>query len=268
MANGLYERTFVITPHHKAKAPRKMSSPETPTYDGEKARRTGRAIGGGILATIGVAIALGGGAILAVGGGDNTFSSGTHDVSSRTSALVTTAADLDGVDDLSDVIGQPRVHISAQTANPDKAVFVGVAPKAQVDRYLEGVSIDRVTDVNAWPWSLSKHVVEGSRTPVPPARKSFWVAKSMGSTASIDWKVSDGKYRVVVMNADGSRGVSTDSSVGVKIPYLATIAIVMLVLGLLLVAAALALIIPAMRGGGSGARPTPPQPAPQAYAIG
>ena len=244
-----------------------MSSPETPTYDGEKARRTGRAIGGGILATIGVAIALGGGAILAVGGGDNTISSGTHNVSSTTSALVTTAADLDGVDEVSNVIGEPRVRVSAQTANPDKAVFVGVARKADVDRYLKGVSIDRVTDIDAWPWSLSKHAIEGSRTPVPPARKSFWVAKSMGSTASIDWKVRDGKYRVVVMNADGSRGVSTDSSVGVKIPYLATIAIVLLALGLLLVAAALVLIIPAMRSG-SGSAPTTPRPAPQAYAVG
>ena len=244
-----------------------MSSSETPTYDGEKARRTGRAIGGGILATIGVAIALGGGALLAVGGGDDTISSGTHNVSSSTSALVSTAADLDGVDDVSDVIGQPRVHISAQTTNPDKAVFVGVAPKAQVDRYLAGVSIDRVTDIDAWPWSLSKHTIEGSRTPVPPARKSFWVAKSMGSTASIDWKVRDGKYRVVVMNADGSRGVSTDSKLGVKVPYLVTIAISMLIAGLVMLAGALALIIPAMRGG-SGSRPTPAQPTPQAYAIG
>ena len=244
-----------------------MSTTETPTYDGEQARRTGRIIGGSVIATVGAVIALAGGGVLALGGSDGTLDSGTHDLSSSTSALVSESADLDGVDDVSDVVGQPRLRISAETANPDKAVFVGVGPKDEVDRYLAGVSIDRVTDFDGSPWSsLEKHRVDGTKTAVPPARKSFWVAKSMGSTASIDWKVRDGEYRAVVMNADGSRVVATDTKFEVEIPYLGTIALVTLIAGLVMLAGGVALIVPSMRGGGSA--PTRQQPQTQTYAIG
>ena len=235
MAKALRERNFDITTNHHPKPPterpHEMPTTETPTYDGQKARRTGRAIGGGILATAGAVLALGGGGVLAIAGSDGTLSSGKHDVSSSTSALVSSAADVNGLNEVTDVIGQPRVRISAETGHADKAVFVGVGPKDQVDRYLAGASIDRVTDFETVPWSLEKHRVEGTKTPVPPARQSFWVTKSTGSTASIDWKVRDGDYRVVVMNADGSRGVATDSRFEVEIPHLATIALIGLIAG-------------------------------------
>ena len=43
---------------------------QTPTYDQAKAARTGRVIGGGIIATVGAVIALGAGGVLALGGSD------------------------------------------------------------------------------------------------------------------------------------------------------------------------------------------------------
>jgi hypothetical protein len=230
------------------------------------AGRTGLAIGGGILATFGTVLALGGGGILAIGGSDGTFSSGHRDVSSGTSALVSEVAKINGIADVTDVLGQPRVRISADSVRSDKNVFVGVGPKAQVDRYLAGAPIDKVKDFEVDPWSLDKTAREGTTKPKPPATQSFWVAKSAGSTAAIDWKVRDGNYRVVVMNADGSRGVETQSRFEVEVPHLSTVALALLIVGLITVGGGIAMMVPALRGGGSAKPQTPSAPA--TYAVG
>src|SRR3954470_4649239 len=119
---------------------------QTPAYDPARASRTGRVIGGGILATIGAVVALGAGAILALGGSDGTFSSGHRDVSTKTSALVSEPAKINGTASVTDALGHPRVRISADSARSDRNVFVGIGPKAQVDRYLAGAPIDTVKD--------------------------------------------------------------------------------------------------------------------------
>ena len=228
--------------------------------------RTGLMIGGGILATVGSVLALGGGGILAIGGSDGTFSSGHRDLSTKTSALVSGVAKINNTADVTDVLGQPRVRVAADSVRSDKNVFVGVGPKAQVDRYLAGASIDEVNDFDIAPWTLDKTVREGTAKPRPPATQSFWVAKSSGSSAAIDWKVRDGDYRVVVMNADGSRGVATQSQLEIEVPHLSTIAIAMLIVGLVTVGGGIALMVPALRGGGS-AKPQAPAPT-QTYAVG
>ena len=230
------------------------------------AGRTGLMIGGGILATFGSVLALGGGGILAIGGSDGKFSSGHRDVSTPTSALVSEVAKINGTAEVADVLGHPKVKIAADSVRGDKNVFVGVGPKAQVDRYLAGASIDKVNDFEVDPWSLDKTRREGTTKPKPPSTQSFWVAKSSGSSAAIDWKVRDGNYRVVVMNADGSRGVATQSQFEVEVPHLSTIALVMLIVGLVTVGGGIAMMVPALRGGGS-AKPQAPG-ATQTYAVG
>src|SRR4051795_1579883 len=243
-----------------------MTTTQPPSYDSSSATRTGRMIGGGVLATVGAVLALGGGGILALGGSDGEFSSGHRDVSTSTSALVSKVASINGTADATEVLGQPRIKIAADSMNSDRNVFVGVGRKADVDRYLAGAQIDRVTDFEVDPWSLDKTRVEGTSKPKPPATQSFWVAKSSGSSAAIDWKVRDGNYRVVVMNADGSRGVETESEISVQVPHLADAAIALLVVGLLVVGGG----IPLMRLP-SRNRPTSMPPAPgatQTYAVG
>jgi hypothetical protein len=216
--------------------------------------RTGAIIGGAILATVGSVFALGGGGILALGGSDGTFKTGHNDVSSPTSALVSEVATIDGTHDVTDALGQPRVRINADAVKSGEGVFVGVGRKADVDRYLAGAQVDRVSDFETDPFTLDKTRVTGTAKPKPPATQSFWVAKSSGSTAKLDWKVRDGDYRVVVMNADASRGVATQSSFEVEIPHLGTIAIVMLIVGLTSLAGGIALMVPNFRsGGGQGA---------------
>jgi hypothetical protein len=221
--------------------------------------KTGALIGGGILATVGSVLALGGGGILALGGSDGTFRTGHNDVSTSTSALVSEVAKIDGTREVTDALGKPSVRINAEAANGNgKGVFVGVGRKADVDRYLAGAQIDRVTDFDTDPFVLDKTRVNGTAMPKPPATQSFWVARSSGSTANLDWKVRDGDYRVVVMNADGSRGVATQSSFEVEIPHLGSIATVMLILGLVVIGGGIALMVPSLRSGGGKGAPVQP----------
>ena len=239
--------------------------PPTPRPADRSGVRTGMVVGGSILATVGTVLALGGGGILAVGGTDGKFSSGHHDVSTPTRALVSEVATINGTHDFTDALGQPRIRVNANAVNADHPVFVGVGRKADVDRYLAGAEIDRVTDFDVDPFTLDKTRMSGDAKPKPPATQSFWVTESTGTKAKLDWKVRDGNYRVVVMNADGSRGVATQSEFEIEIPHLETVAIVALVLGLVTLLGGVALIVPSV-GGRSYGSAAPP--AASQYAIG
>jgi hypothetical protein len=211
-----------------------MSTIETaqlPAPAAPNASRTGAVIGGSILATVGAVMAFGGGAVLAVTGTDNTYESGHHDVSSSTTALVSDVANIQGTNEVFKTIGHPRVKISSDAVQNGQPVFVGVAHKADVDRYLAGAEIDKVTDIDT-DLTLDKQLRPGTVKPKPPTTQSFWVEKSSGNTASIDWKIKDGNYRIVVMNADGTKGVATQTKAGVSFPHLATISLITLLIGL------------------------------------
>ena len=61
----------------------------------------------------------------------------------------------------------------------------------------------------------------GDAKPSAPAKQTFWAAKASGSgRQTMIWPVAKGDWAVVVMNADGTRGVHTDVSVGAKVPFL------------------------------------------------
>jgi hypothetical protein len=205
------------------------------------------AIGAGGLALFGVVAAIAGILTFAFLGSDGTVTTGKHDVSTPTHALVSDVAEIDGLDTANDVIGNTQVRLTADGTG-GKGVFVGVARKADVDRYLAGTQIDRVTDVTLDPFRLDRKRIEGSATPAPPARQSFWVASATGTDkASLKWKVHDGDYRFVVMNADGSRHVAADGNVGVKVPHLPGIAAATGIGGLLMAAMGIFVLVVVLR---------------------
>jgi hypothetical protein len=203
-------------------------------------RRRSRAVPvtiGAALATVGSVFALAGGGLLAAAGDDGTIGSGTHEVSTPTAALVTDTVDFDGVSDLASVVEDPEIGVRAEAIDGGPAKFVGIGPREDVDRYLAGVEVDRVQDIEVVPFKLDKQRREGSRTPAPPVTQSFWLAQSSGTSADVDWKVRDGNYKVVVMNADGSRGVTADGHFEAGAPYLSSLALSSLLAGLLLLGA-------------------------------
>jgi hypothetical protein len=121
-------------------------------------------------------------------------------------------------------------------------VFIGIAREGDLDRYLVQTAHEEITDVHGPSFSYDSVRRGGTAAPGVPAAASFWAASTSGrGTQALTWKPGEGRWAVVVMNADGSRGVTADVSVGAKTDAVLPIGIVLLSLGVvgLVVAAGL-----------------------------
>jgi hypothetical protein len=195
-------------------------------------------IAGALLALAGVAVAAVGGILLGLFGGDGTVASGSHPLSTSRAALVSDVADIDDISSVADIVGDPRIRITAHSADAEEPLFVGIGRAAQVDRYLASVPKDVVTDFELDPFELTRKPRSGSRQPAPPADQDIWVASGTGTdSATLRWKVRDGDYRLVLMNADGSRGVDAKGDVALTASHVPTIAWSMIGGGVLLLLA-------------------------------
>jgi hypothetical protein len=169
--------------------------------------------------------------------------------------------DLDGAGWIMDRddLGNVRLAVESRAGEP---VFVGIARTSDVSDYLSGTSYTSVTDVDYSPFHASyrDHDHSGDRRPALPADQSFWAASAHGSgKQTVAWDLEDGDWSIVVMNADGSRGIDTDISAGAKIPYMATLGWVSLGGALVLLITAGTLLYLGLR--------TPRPPAPQRVAL-
>jgi Domain of unknown function (DUF4389) len=119
-----------------------------------------------------------------------------------------------------DLLGTVKLRVSST-----RPVFIGIGPERAVNSYLSGVSQARGNSLTA-P-SSEFRTSPGGAPSTPPAAQSFWGASSTGSgQQTLSWKPQPGNWRIVVMNADGSAGVSSDVSIGARIPHLLALAIV------------------------------------------
>ena len=191
------------------------------------------AVGAVIIAT-GLLTAASGGALLGLFGGGNAVSSGDHPFSTSTTALVTDLGHIDGLNGFDIVTGSPTLHINAESIG-ENGVFVGVGPTDEVDRYLDGASTETVTDLDLSPFHIDTVRSDGASTVEPPAAQNFWVASSESTNeAELTWKLEDGRYEIVVMNADGTAGVLTSGSIGASLPNSTPIWLFVLSLGILI----------------------------------
>jgi hypothetical protein len=226
--------TETITIPAAAAVPRRVRSPAA-------------AWAGGLVALLGTVLVVAAGAILVAFGEDSTLSSDPHSLSTSTAALVSGTASIDDTADIASALGSPRIRIAAES-DGDRGVFVGIGRAADVDRYLAGAPVAEVTDLKLAPFRLERSVRRGTAVPVAPAGQDFWLARSSGdSRAGIDWKVRDGDYRAVIMNADGSRDVATHGTFGVKVPHVSPIALGLLIAGIVMAAAGLTAFVTGVR---------------------
>jgi len=207
---------------------------------------------GGVLLVIGVLAAIAGGALMALFGSNNTLSSGVHNVSTPTRALVSPADSIQGATGAQTVVGNVRLRISATPTGAGHNLFLGIGPVNAVDRYLNGVSYDVATDVSVSPFHLTLARHGGTAIPPPPGSQSFWVAKASGNHPTLTWIVTSGSYRVVVMNTNAAAPVAFAGGLDLTIPHLFAIGIGLLIGGIVLILIAIALIVL-----GARARPAP-----------
>lgn len=172
----------------------------------------------------------------------------------RTQAYALTHEGLEiGVSDTPDWVVDRLGTIRVQASSSD-AVFVGVGPTDEVRRYLDGVAYDELTELDFRPFRQTTRAFSGGAPAAPPGEQSFWVASAAGtSTNSFSWKVAEGSWSLVLMNADGSRGVTADIELGAKVGWLLRVGLLLVGVGGLIGLASGAMIFFGVRAAGAGA---------------
>jgi hypothetical protein len=127
------------------------------------------------------------------------------------------------------VLGKVRV-----TSDSERPVFIGIARAADVSGYLGNVK-RAIVSGNYEPRDATE---SGTGAPAtPPSEQRFWAASTSGSGQhTLTWKLRDGHWVAVVMNADGSRDVAAHLRIGGEFPGLGWIGLGVLLAGLLLLA--------------------------------
>jgi hypothetical protein len=236
-----------ILPPAPAPLPSPQEAPPVPS-SGWTGGRVVSLVLGSLLVMVAVGLGVPGVTLLAASSGarDNGgfLMSGSQSLTTSTYALSSTniALHMDGRMFVPHaVLGDTKV--SAVSRN-GKDIFVGVATTRGVQEYLDGVrhaTFHRM--IGDQPLMTNQPGVAPSTA---PGDTDIWAAKSSGpGTQTVVWPPRNGDWSVVVMNADGSAGVSVESSAGAEVPALTWVVTVTLALGtIVLVAGALLIAVP------------------------
>ena len=195
---------------------------------------------------------------------DDGFYSSRHETF-LTEGYAIRSEDLDlgteGPDWLFDEGRLARIRLQGDSAEPGKELFFGIGPKPAVEDYLDGVEHEVVIDVEIDPFSAEYRHDPGSRVPAPPDTQTFWAASGTGS---VEWDVDEGNWVAVVMNADASKSIVAEVSVGAETELLLWAGLILLGLGLVFSAVAALLIALGVRRPGAipAQAPVPAEPLP------
>ncbi|MFG1643553.1 DUF4389 domain-containing protein [Amycolatopsis sp. NPDC049252] len=211
--------------------------------------RVGSWTAGRIVAVVAGAVLVLGAAGLLTGGGTLLWADRTQrDADGYLTASATVVASGYAVStDPVQVTGAPNVFAAVgdvrlrATTTDGRPVFVGIGRSADVAGYLAsteyttlgGVSGDRSGD----------RVHPGGAPATSPGDAGVWAAKAAGDgTQSVAWPANDGQWTAVVMNADGSRGISVRAEAGATVPALGWVALGLLIAGAVFLAGGALLI--------------------------
>jgi hypothetical protein len=207
-------------------------------------------VAGSVVLLGSLAVGVGGGALAIADNGlrddDGFLMSGTTELTTDTYAIVTTSitldADVPSTVMSEDLLGDVKVTATAE----DVPLFVGIAATSDVNAYLGGVEHATLSDFADGP------VYETSGTTAPttlPGDSDIWVAQASGvGTQELVWPAGSGHWTLVVMNADGSAGLTTDAAAGATVPALDWLVPTLLIAaGVGLVAGTLLLVVAVWR---------------------
>jgi hypothetical protein len=208
---------------------------------------------GSIGALFGLALLAGGGTLLwadRTHREDGYLTTPTERFATSTYALTRTRLEVDG--------GGPdwvwnddwfgKIRIRGQSAAGGKPLFIGIGPQAAVARYLGRVAHADVEDIDVDPFRVDYRPISGGAPQRPPTAEEFWSVSASGQgTQTVTWKVREGEWSAVLMNADGSRHVVADLDLGAKLSFVLWLAIGVLIAGALVLVGSVALILLAAR---------------------
>jgi hypothetical protein len=220
-----------------------------PTRPRMGAGRVAALVLGGLVLLIATGLMVGGGGVLWADRAERTdgyLTSAEETLTGSGHALVSERIELStGADwvPLSAALGS--VRFTATASDPADETFIGIAPVSDATAYLGDVERTVVEDLGIDSPSL--RAVPGGEPSGPPGEQGFWTAQTSGpGNQELTWAPSEGDWMLVVMNADGSPGISVESRLGATVPALDGIGwgllvagLVTLLVGALLVALAL-----------------------------
>lgn len=258
--------TGMVAPWISPSAPPAPPPPPRPST-GATVARVGALLAGVLLMLVGLVLGIGGGVLLAVNSArdaDGYATSRELTLTTPTAAVVSPDVTIQGTNDWqvrwSD-FGTVRVTATAERQTP---IFLGVALASDVDRWLAGTARDEVTRAWGDPDAPAYRRIPGDlRAVSPPTGQTFWVSQATGGgTIQLEWDAlaADGRYALVLANADGSPSVATRSHIGIKVPPLVPLGSGLLVTAGLVVLVAFVLIYIGASGLGRhhGGPPAPP----------
>jgi hypothetical protein len=210
------------------------------------------------LILLGLFLTLGGLAMVAFVGVDGAFTTPQVTVTSSANAIVFDSILVER--DLP-VTGDFAATIGIEVTSDKGDVFVGIGPTPDVSRYLRGVAVDRATEVDFPSDELKTTTIPGERRPAAPGEEDFWAAKAEGSgDRSVEWTLDRGDWTLVVMNADGSPGLTIHGAATIEVPALGGVTIGFLVVGIPALAGGIWLVVTAAGSKRVGAASTPAPP--------
>jgi hypothetical protein len=139
-----------------------------------------------------------------------------------------------------------RLRIAA-TSETGRSLFIGVARENDANAYLANVAYANLNDYEESDSKQKYDPVSGTGKPLRPASQDIWVASATGAGPTLKWRVGEGRWTVVLMNADASKGVAADVKLGINVSYLGWVSAGLLALGGVLAAAAAYLIVRGIR---------------------
>lgn len=173
-----------------------------------------------LFSLLGLAALAGGAVAMALGSaqGDGYFTTGTARLYVGSHAL--TSPPLDAVGEgvppqLPFDVGTLRLRATA--VDPAREIFIGIAPRDDVETYLAGVHHSELLDVEMTPFRAEYRDIPGAAVPAPPAGQAFWAASASGAgEQELTWDLAAGNWSIVLMNADASQGVDARLEAGAR----------------------------------------------------
>lgn len=184
-----------------------------------------------IFIVVGLGSAATGGVIIALFGTNGSMNTDLGQVEGNGYALVMNEFAINTPGDPQTAHNFAKFSVTADSVDGEP-MFIGIGASTDVNKYFEGVPRDVVSDLS----DRSARIVPipGTKAPAPPGQQTFWLAKSEGTSPTVQLQQSSDNLTMVIMRATPGQPVSTRVILGVQADSLFPISIGFIVFGALL----------------------------------